>query len=83
MDRTYRDHKTCPGRVERSTREEAIHEEIIGEEESEVSDRASRRAWARLLARVYEIDPLVCPKMRVRDENYGYNPGCFRNQENI
>ena len=23
---------------------------------------ARKRAWARLLARVYEIDPLVCPE---------------------
>ena len=23
---------------------------------------ARKRAWARLLAKVYEIDPLVCPK---------------------
>ena len=52
----------APAGWKEAHREEAIHEEIIGEEESEVSDRASRRAWTRLLARVYEIDPLVCPK---------------------
>jgi hypothetical protein len=28
----------------------------------EVTVDARRRAWARLLAKVYEIDPLVCPK---------------------
>ncbi len=28
----------------------------------EVSVNARKRAWARLLAKVYEIDPLVCPK---------------------
>ena len=28
----------------------------------EVNVNARRRAWARLLAKVYEIDPLVCPK---------------------
>ena len=28
----------------------------------EVTVNARRRAWARLLAKVYEIDPLVCPK---------------------
>ncbi len=28
----------------------------------EVSVDARKRAWARLLAKVYEIDPLVCPK---------------------
>ncbi len=34
----------------------------IDEEESKVSDRTSRKAWARLLTKVYEIDPMVCPK---------------------
>ncbi len=28
----------------------------------EVTVDARKRAWARLLAKVYEIDPLVCPK---------------------
>ena len=28
----------------------------------EVTVNARKRAWARLLAKVYEIDPLVCPK---------------------
>ena len=28
----------------------------------EVSVDARKRAWARLLAKVYEVDPLVCPK---------------------
>ena len=28
----------------------------------EVTTNARKRAWARLLAKVYEIDPLVCPK---------------------
>ena len=28
----------------------------------EVTVNARKRAWARLLAEVYEIDPLVCPK---------------------
>ena len=28
----------------------------------EVTVEARKRAWARLLAKVYEIDPLVCPK---------------------
>jgi hypothetical protein len=33
--------------------------EEVGEE---VTVDARKRAWARLLAKVYEIDPLVCPK---------------------
>jgi len=28
----------------------------------EVTVNAGKRAWARLLAKVYEIDPLVCPR---------------------
>jgi hypothetical protein len=28
----------------------------------EVTVNARKRAWARLLAKVYEIDPMVCPK---------------------
>ncbi len=28
----------------------------------EVTVEARKRAWVRLLAKVYEIDPLVCPK---------------------
>jgi hypothetical protein len=32
------------------------------EDEVEVDVLAYKRAWARLLSKVYEIDPLVCPK---------------------
>jgi hypothetical protein len=32
------------------------------EDEVEVDILAYKRAWARLLSKVYEIDPLVCPK---------------------
>ena len=31
-----------------------------GDEETTVDAR--KRAWARLLAKVYEVDPMVCPK---------------------
>ena len=34
----------------------------------EVTVNARKRAWARLLAKVYEIDPLVCPKCGSEDE---------------
>jgi hypothetical protein len=34
----------------------------------EVTVDARKRAWARLLAKVYEIDPLVCPKCGWEDE---------------
>jgi hypothetical protein len=32
------------------------------EDEVEVDILAYKRAWARLLSKVYEIDPLACPK---------------------
>ena len=32
------------------------------EEADSVSDRESRSTWARLIAQVYEVDPLVCPR---------------------
>ncbi len=31
-------------------------------EESTVSDKESRSTWAKLIAQVYEVDPLVCPR---------------------
>ncbi len=31
-------------------------------EESAVSDQESRYTWARLIAQVYEVDPLECPR---------------------
>lgn len=33
----------------------------FSEDEVEVDIMAYKRAWARLLSKVYEIDPLVCP----------------------
>ena len=36
--------------------------EPLSEGEEEVEINARKRAWARLLAKVYELDPLVCPK---------------------
>ena len=32
------------------------------EEFSEVSTSAAKRAWARLIKQVYEVDPPVCPR---------------------
>jgi hypothetical protein len=32
------------------------------EEFTEVSGSAAKRAWARLIKQVYEVDPLVCPR---------------------
>jgi hypothetical protein len=42
--------------------ESSGNKKTIDEEESEVLDRASRKAWARLLTKVYEIDSMICPK---------------------
>ena len=32
--------------------------------ESDISTRTFRRSWARLIQKVYQVDPLVCPKCR-------------------
>ena len=32
--------------------------------ESDISTRAYRRSWARLIQKVYQVDPLLCPKCR-------------------
>ncbi len=31
-------------------------------DESAVSDQESRYTWARLIAQMYEVDPLECPR---------------------
>ncbi|SIR07964.1 hypothetical protein SAMN05920897_13510 [Alkalispirochaeta americana] len=36
--------------------------EALSDGEQEVTVDARKRAWARLLAKVYEVDPMVCPK---------------------
>ena len=30
--------------------------------EPELTDKAFRRNWAQLIQKIYEVDPLVCPK---------------------
>ena len=30
--------------------------------ESEMTDKAFRKNWARLIQKIYEVDPLICPK---------------------
>ena len=37
-------------------------EESVKEEECTVTEKASRKAWARLIAKIYEIDPFLYPK---------------------
>jgi len=34
----------------------------LSDGDEEVDIDANKRAWARLLAKVYELDPFVCPK---------------------
>jgi len=36
--------------------------EPLSDRDEEVNVDARKRAWARLLAKVYEVDPMVCPK---------------------
>jgi hypothetical protein len=44
------------------------HRKALGEEPSpieelsEVAPSAAKRAWARLIKQVYQVDPLVCPR---------------------
>jgi len=49
--------------VSRGKRKKAgIDDKIPGILAPEQSNRASRRSWARLIQKIYEVDPLVCPK---------------------
>ena len=38
------------------------HAEDIEYEDNSVSAKAKRSAWARLIKKVYEVDPLICLK---------------------
>ena len=44
----------------------AASSEVPATETDAPDARERRHAWARLLARVYEIDPLVCPRCGAR-----------------
>jgi hypothetical protein len=39
-----------------------LDEEFPEETECDISNKEGRKAWARLLAKIYEIDPFVCPR---------------------
>jgi len=39
-----------------------LEDEVPEEAECDISEKASRKTWARLLAKIYEIDPFLCPK---------------------
>jgi len=47
---------------QRGTAAEDRGYEPLSNEDEEVGVDSGKRTWARLLAKVYEIDPLVCPK---------------------
>jgi Zn-dependent M28 family amino/carboxypeptidase len=40
--------------------------EPLSDDGEEVTVDARKRAWARFLAKVYEVDPFVCPRMQGR-----------------
>ena len=60
--------------------------EPLSESEEEVDIDARKRTWVRLLAKVYEVDPIVCPKcgaeMKCRDRSSDfvlrYDPVCHQ-----
>ncbi len=63
----YYGHHASASRGKRQQQETAGHgsssEDLLAEQES-VSERFSRRrrrSWARLLRKIYEVDPLSCP----------------------
>ena len=43
-------------------RQEGIDDAIPCILESQGSEKAFRKSWARLIQKIYEVDPLVCPK---------------------
>lgn len=56
--------KKQDGRYEKfGIKKEAVIDDNLPEvpDYQESSDKASRRAWARLINKIYEVDPLVCP----------------------
>jgi hypothetical protein len=50
--------KLCSVRFGRGQGEELARIEEVGE----VTPSAAKRAWARLIKQVYEVDPLMCPR---------------------
>ncbi len=40
----------------------SLEDELSEETEWDISEKTSRKAWARLIAKIYEIDPCLCPK---------------------
>ena len=42
--------------------EDVKHEQSPESSTEMASNKASRQSWARLIQKVYEVDPMVCPK---------------------
>jgi hypothetical protein len=53
----------CYSNVSRGKRQEENPEDIIPYLiESDIPPKARRKTWARLIQKIYEADPLICPK---------------------
>ena len=46
--------------------EDVKHEQSPESNTEMASNKASRQSWARLIQKVYEIDPLICPKCSLK-----------------
>ena len=61
---------------QRGVAAEDLGYEPLSDGDEEVTVDARERVWARLLAKVYEVDPMVCPKcgadMKCRDRSSDY-----------
>jgi len=43
-------------------KKDGVDDKIPGIIEPELTDKAFRKNWARLIQKIYEVDPLTCPK---------------------
>jgi uncharacterized protein with PIN domain len=56
-------HSTSSGQVSRGKRQKEGNDEAIPcILESQGDEKTFRRNWARLIQKIYEVDPLICPK---------------------
>lgn len=46
----------------KDSHDEQLHTNAALPKTQTVPQRACRSAWARLIAKVYEVDPLICPR---------------------
>ena len=70
-------------RAKRAVPEHGTEALVPAEPMTEFATRA-KAAWARLIRKVYEADPLECPKLRSRPEAArGGNPGAMSRADRI